>query len=717
MAGRRCVANGGFAGLAGRSIAVVILGWGIIAGVGRAQSSAGLQPADYQRLRSVAQAEFSPDGKFVAYAVVRFDHPGRPWAQLWVLEIASGKSTRMGGEEDASGGAVWSPDGRWIAYQGAAEGKHGLAIVHPDGSGATFLTEASGTNAALPGQGADVTWSPDSKQIAFISATAGPETADATGDPMVITRYLYKPDAGEGMTHFNDNRRLHIFTVDIASKTVKQVTSGNNYEHSIDWSPRGDEIAFVSDRSPETDQFFNYDLFAIKVSDGSIRRLTATENAEYDPKWSPDGKMIAFRATKRGLTDRETTMEDTHVWVMNADGSNRRELATIDDRQGSPVWAPDGKFVYFTVQERGSIHLYRQAVDAGKAETPPSERRVLQRAVGGVAAELVVNGLGSVGAFSVAKSGAIAYGFASPSDMPELFLRSAGSGSTRQLTTVNAEVLAGKPIAEVEPFTFVSNDNKFEVEAFLVKPLGMTADSKHPLIVNMHGGPHGQNGPAFNFRDQAFAAKGWATLHVNYRGSTGYGQAFADGVFGDQDGNEAQDVLYGVSAALRRYLWLDRERMGIEGVSYGGQLTMWLITQTRMFRAAIPIAGIANLISYNYMTYYNQYEQMEFGQLPHQDDFMNIMWERSALKHIAGVATPTMLMHGENDPDVPIAEAEQYFVALKDVGVETVFVRYPREGHGIRESAHVVDSLNRSMAWYEKHFPKTAPELVSPAVP
>ena len=221
----------------------------------------------------------------------------------------------------------------------------------------------------------------------------------------------------------------------------------------------------------------------------------------------------------------------------------------------------------------------------------------------------------------------------------------------------------------------------------------------------------------FNFRDQAFAALGWATLHVNYRGSTGYGQAFADAVFGDQDGNEAQDVLYGVSAALRRNLWLDRERMGIEGVSYGGQLTMWLITQTRMFRAAIPIAGIANLISYNYMTYYNQYEQMEFGQLPHQDDLMNLMWERSALKHIAGVATPTMLMHGENDNDVPIAEAEQYFIALKDVGVETIFVRYPREGHGIRESGHVVDSLNRAIDWYEKHFPKTAPEHASPAVP
>jgi len=161
-----------------------------------------------------------------------------------------------------------------------------------------------------------------------------------------------------------------------------------------------------------------------------------------------------------------------------------------------------------------------------------------------------------------------------------------------------------------------------------------------------------------------------------------------------------------VSAALRRYLWIDRDRLGVEGVSYGGQLSAWLITQPRMFKAAIPIAAITNLISYNYTTYYNQYEQMEFGIFPHQGTLMDTLWQRSALRYVAQAATPTMLVHGENDNDVPITEAEQFYVALKDVGVEAVMVRYPREGHGLREPKHNVDLIERSMAWYDGHFGK-----------
>jgi len=551
----------------------------------------------------------------------------------------------------------------------------------------------TGTNAPLPGSGSTIAWSPDSRRIAFVSSVPGPETAAATGDPMVITRYLYKPDAGEGLTHFNDNRRLHIFVVDVASGRVDQLTTGNHYEHSIDWSPNGDEILFLTNRDADEDEFFNYDVYAIKVADRTLRRITASESNEYHPRWSPDGKMISFQATKRWLTDRETTMEDTHAWVMNADGSGRREVGRLDNRQGPPEWAPDGSALLFTVQERGNTRLYRVPV---RADGDTAQE--------GGKPELVVSGAGTVGAFSSAKT-TIAYAFSTPADLAELYVRSA-AGEARQLTNLNEAVLAGKPLAAVESFTFVSNDNRFEVEAFVTPPVGLNAAAKYPLIVSIHGGPHGQQGRAFNFKNQAYAAHGWATLMVNYRGSTGYGQAFTDAVFADQNGNEAQDVLYGVSAALRRYPWIDRDRLGVEGTSYGGQLSTWLITQTNIFKAAIPTAAITNIISYNYMTYYNQYEAMEWGVYPHQGNLMDTLLQRSSIRHVASARTPTMMVHGENDNDVPIAEAEQFYVALKDVGTEAVMVRYPREGHGIRESRHVVDWIYRSVKWYEAHFHK-----------
>jgi dipeptidyl aminopeptidase/acylaminoacyl peptidase len=308
------------------------------------------------------------------------------------------------------------------------------------------------------------------------------------------------------------------------------------------------------------------------------------------------------------------------------------------------------------VQERGLVRLYRLAVDTAAAQAVRADR-------------------GTVGQFDLGPADRLAYAFTSTRDQAQLY--AVNGTTTRALTDLNREVLAGKSFAEVEPLTFVSNDNRFSVEAFLTRPIGQTVDSKHPMIVMIHGGPHGQQG-----------------------------QAFTDAVFGDQNGNEAQDVLYGVSAAMRRHPWIDRDRLGIEGGSYGGQLTAWLITQTPIFKAAIPNRAIINLVSYNYMTYYNQYEQMEFGVRPHQGNLMDELWKRSPLRYVAQAKTPTLLIHGENDNDVPIAEAEQFYIGLKDVGVEVAMLRYPREGHGLREPGHIVDSIDRSIAWYERFFPK-----------
>lgn len=638
-----------------------------------------LVSADLYKLRAVGEVELSPDASRVAYAVTNSDQPGRPYSQTSIMNLNTLQAVRLGGDRGRASSPRWSHDGQWIAYISG----DGLSVAKPDGSGATLLAPIGGTNHPLPSSGDRLAWSPDGKQIAFISSAPGPE-ADANGDPMMITRYLYKPTASEGLTRFNDNRRLHIFIVNVATKAVRQVTKGDYYEHSIDWSPNGDEILFVSNHEQDPDRFFNYDIFAVKASDGSVRRLTDTKNAEYRPTWSPDGKTIAYQGTTRTLTSSETTMEDTHLWVMNADGSKRHELDMgIDNREGAPKWSPDGSALYFTVQERGAVRLYRVPVAGGQPKR-------------------VVGDRGTVGSWSIGKDNAIAYALSTAAGPAELYVNR-GDTTGVALTSLNHDLLATKKIAEVESFTFKSVDG-LEIEAFLTKPVDLQPDSKHPLIVMMHGGPHGQQGASFNSKAQVYAGLGYATLMVNYRGSTGYGQKLADAIFKDQNGKEAQDVVAGVDAALARYKWIDGNRMGLEGGSYGGQLANWIVTQTTRFKASIPSAGISNLVTQNYLSYYHDYLAVEFGSFPHQGGVMDKLWERSAIRYVDKVKTPTMFIHGENDNDVPIVEAEQFYIALRDVGVETIMLRYPREGHGLRETKHVVDALDRSIAWYDRHF-------------
>jgi dipeptidyl aminopeptidase/acylaminoacyl peptidase len=654
-------------------------------------SSPTVTPSDLFYLRSAGDPRISPDGTRVLFTVQYADRIGPPYTRIWIADLALRTAKPWGAGEGQEGSvARWAPDGKRVVFEGrTGEGKSGILIANADATGAEPLVDLAGTNHPLPQLGERLAWSPDGKRIAFVSATPGPEPP-MEADPIVITRYWYRPASGHG-GRFNDNRRLHLFVADVASKQVRQLTDGTTYEHSIDWSPDGRRLLFLSNHEADPDFFFNYDLFTIDVDSKAVARLTETKNNEFAPVWSPDGKTIAYAGLKRLITSSETNMEDTHVWTLDVATGARRELgAGIDNRQGRPQWSRDGGSLYFTVQSRGSVGLYRLPVAGGAAERvgPASTMR------------------GSVGAFAIGNDGLVAAAISDPSGPAELYAgRAGGERSFEPLTTLNKDLLGSKKVAETEAFTFSSFDGR-EVEAFLTKPAALDAASgaRYPMILTIHGGPHGQQGPAFVHKTQVYAGRGWASLMVNYRGSTGYGQAFSNAIAHDQDGGEARDVMAAVDATLKKYPWIDPERLGIEGGSYGGQLTNWIVTQTTRFKAAIPWASISNIVSHNYMSVYHDYLEQEYDGRPHTGGIIDQLWQRSPIRFVHRVKTPMMLSHGDNDLLVNPAEIEQYFTALKDVGVDVMMLRYPREGHGMRETQHIADFLERSMSWYGKHF-------------
>jgi dipeptidyl aminopeptidase/acylaminoacyl peptidase len=644
-----------------------------------------IEATDLHHLRAVNDPRLSPDGRTVLFSVQYHDRVGRPYSRIWQGDLRSGTTAPWGADGGIQGSSArWSPDGKRVAYR--AEG--GIHVADATGGNARLLAPVEDTNHPLPRAGKDFVWSPDGSTIAFVSAVASADPP-MEHDPIVITRYLYRPESG-WPSRFNDNKRVHLFTVDVASGKVTQRTQGDRYEHSADWSPDGKTLVFLQNPEHEQDKVYNYDIFTLDVASGKVNRITQTRGVEYAPVFSPDGKKLAFSGLMRPVTSSETNMENPSTWVMDlASGARVQVGAGIDEVQGRPQWSVDGRWVYFTVQSRGSVGLYRVPTAGGQSER-----------IGPA-----LNQRGSVSSFAVAADGTVAAAMTTPTDLAQLYRLSPGREAVR-LSNLNDGLLAKKRLATVEAFTFKSYDER-EIEAFLTVPAGVGGSSarhSHPMIVAIHGGPHGQQGPGFVTKAQIYAAQGYAVLMVNYRGSTGYGQAFANAIARDQNGGEAMDVMRAVDAAIERHSWIDPERLGIEGGSYGGQLTNWIITQTPRFKAAIPWASISNLVSHNYMSVYHDYLEQEYFGKPHTAGIMDMLWLRSPLRFVHQVRTPVLLSHGDNDLLVNPAEIEQYFTALHDVGVEAVMLRYPREGHGMRESQNQVDFAQRSIDWYEKHF-------------
>jgi len=278
----------------------------------------------------------------------------------------------------------------------------------------------------------------------------------------------------------------------------------------------------------------------------------------------------------------------------------------------------------------------------------------------------------------------------------------AGYGSPypmRRLSAHNESLMRSLRLVVPEEINYQSFDGT-PIQGWVMRPNGCSSDRKCPLILSVHGGPHGMYGWSFNPTFQAYVARGYGVLYLNPRGSSGYGQKFSDGTLNEWGGGDYRDLMFGVDEALRRNPWIDGARLGVTGGSYGGFMTNWIVTQTPRFRAGVAVASVSNLISFYSTSVYQDLIHAEFGGFP-WDNF-EVLWEWSPLRFVRQVQTPTMFIHGELDNDVHITQAEEMYMALKRRGVETLFVRYPREGHSLREPKHRIDAFERTLAWFDR---------------
>jgi len=694
----------------------------------QSQSRRPMAPADILRVATISDAQISPNGEWIAYTVSTVDGEATR-STIWIVRSTwESRSRTPTGTSPPDliqrqpparllpagwygSNPRWSPDNRTIAFAAEREGSSGIWTITIDRGQPRFLVPVQSTNFFITYAGESFAWSPDGKSIAYVSAAEEVSTAsEEKDDPIVIDRLQYK-----SRTALSDRRRTYIYYTPVDNPEPRQLTAGPYYDHALTFSPRGDEVVFLSNHEPDPDANNNSDIFAVDLH-GQVRQITNTKGCEYEPAWSPDGKWIAYTATKREVTTIDSVAEDAHVWVIDAAGSGGRELAAAQDRrQRNPRWSPDGKLIFFLASDRGSSTIFSVTPSAGKARQVVGnavDRDWLFASPGDLSRRSPSNQY-QISNFSIAQkknatrtlaegdptSGSVvAFTLSTPTWPYEIWMQPSWAEAGR-LSQHNEGLARNFAFSEPEEFTFRSFDGT-PIQGWLIKPGGWREDRKYPLILSIHGGPHGMSGWALSANLQVAAARGYAVLYLNPRGSSGYGQKFSDGTLNEWGGGDYKDLMAGVDEALRRYSWIDQNRLGVTGSSYGGFMTNWIVTQTSRFKAAVAVASLSNLVSFYSTSLYQDLLHAEFGGFPW--DNYDLLWQWSPLRYVRQAQTPTLFIHGEQDNDVHITQAEEMYMALKRRGVETALVRYPREGHAFREPSHRVDSLQRTLAWFDR---------------
>lgn len=645
---------------------------------------------DIFKLQYANDPQIDPSGNWVVYQKMGFDiMQDKSFGNLWLLKADGSSHQKLTNHTTAEFSARWSPNADRIAFVSETDQGAQIFIYWVNTGKYAKITQ-------LPFSPKNLTWSPNGESLAFVMfvPTAAPviakmpptpKGANWAGAPRITNRVYHEADGSGYLKPGFD----HIFTIPANGGAYRQITTGNwHHRGPISWHPNNNSIYFSANRVTDWEyRFRNSEVYNVAVNTKKIIALTSRDGPDTEPKVSPKGNTIAYLS----YADEKQAHQQRQLYLMNLDGTNKRCISQNFDRNLSDIeWSAKGDGLYFSYDDKGNGKI-------GFINTK-GKMNVVAHNRGGTT---LGRPYGS-GSYSVAKNGALAYTQCSPYTPANVAIINAKHTTAIKITALNKGLLPYKTLGKVQEIWYPSSFDGRQIQAWVVYPPNYDPNKKYPLLVENHGGPILNYGDRFSIEMQLYAAAGYVVFYPNARGSTSYGEAFANLLYRNYPGQDYDDTMDGVNYCIAKGI-AQEDQLYVTGGSAGGIMTAWIVGKNNRFKAAVVAKPVVNwisktLVADNYFGYANsRYQGQPWENVAHY-------WKFSPLSLVGQIQTPTMVMVGMNDLRTPPSEAKQLYHALKLRKVETVLVEIPQASHGIaKRPSNLITKVAHTLAWFNTH--------------